>query len=118
MNTMSQQRKLRRATRVRAKISGTPARPRLSVFRSLKHISASLIDDTKGITLCTVSDLQAPLKTMKAVKAIKAQEVGKVLGKKAKEQGITKVVFDRGARAYHGRVQAVATGARSEGLQF
>ena len=118
MKITSLQRKTRRKTRVRAKITGTSLRPRLSVFRSLKHIAASLIDDTKGSTLLTVTDLQAPLKAMKGVKVMKAQEVGKILGSKAQEKGITKVVFDRGACAYHGRVKALAEGARSTGLQF
>ena len=107
---------LRRANRVRAKIRGTEARPRLSVKRSLRHIYAQLIDDQNGRTLCATSDKDVDVKGKKPV-AI-ATEVGQLIAKKANELKITTVVFDRGSCRYHGRVQAVAEGAREEGLKL
>lgn len=106
----------RRAIRVRAKLSGTTERPRLSVFRSLKHISAQLIDDTTSKTLATATDLE--VKGGKATKTEVAMEVGKLLAKKATEKKIVTAIFDRGSFKYHGRVKAVAEGAREGGLQF
>ena len=100
--------KIRRHQRIRAKIFGTKERPRLSVFKSNKHISSQLIDDDKGKTLAAASDLKS--KT--------AFEVGKLIARKAKELKIEKVVFDRGGYRYHGRVKAVAEGAREGGLKF
>jgi len=96
-------------------IMGTKERPRLSVARSLKHISAQLIDDTASITLIGVSDLD---KGMKGTKMEKAIMVGKGLAAKAKEKNITKVVFDRGSFKYHGRIKALADAAREAGLDF
>jgi len=112
----------RRHRRVRAKIFGTKNRPRLCVFRSNKHIYAQLIDDEKGHTLGAVSDLKLPKnvklnKDMTRKVAI-AYEVGKLIAKVAKEKGIKKVVFDRGGYKYHGRVKALAEGAREGGLKF
>jgi large subunit ribosomal protein L18 len=112
----------RRHRRVRAKIFGTKNRPRLCVFRSNKHIYAQLVDDEAGHVLISASDLE--LKHKKAVKknmtrkVALAYEVGKLIAKKAKEKGIEKVVFDRGGYKYHGRVKAIAEGAREEGLKF
>ena len=103
----------RRHFRVRKKVSGTPARPRLVVFRSLKHIYAQLVDDVSQRTLMTVTDSGAEGK-----KTEKSAEVGKRIAEKAKEAGVTKVVFDRGGYKYHGRVKAVADGAREGGLEF
>lgn len=105
---------IRRQRRVRAKVSGTAARPRLSVFRSLRSIYAQLIDDTTGTTLVSVDDrkLKGDNKTAKAT------NVGLKLAELAKAKNITTVVFDRGGRQYHGRVKAVADGAREGGLQF
>jgi large subunit ribosomal protein L18 len=103
----------RRHIRVRAKVQGTAERPRLVVFRSLKHVSVQLVDDVKHHTLMTVTD--AGLTGKKSEKSV---EVGKLVASKAKEAGITKVVFDRGGYQYHGRVKAVADGARSGGLEF
>jgi large subunit ribosomal protein L18 len=104
----------RRHLRVRKKVSGTQARPRLVVFRSLKHIYAQLVDDAKNHTIATVGDLD--IETMK--KTEKATEVGKRIAERAKAAGITQVVFDRAGYQYHGRVKAVAEGARKGGLEF
>ena len=102
--------------RIRRKMSGTAARPRLNVYRSLNHIFAQVIDDSKGITLVSASSLSAKLKTGGNVAA--AKEVGKLVAERAKEKGITHVVFDRGGYLYHGRVKALAEAAREAGLQF
>jgi len=109
-----EQQRHRRHLRVRKKVSGTAERPRLVIFRSLKHISAQIIDDAAGRTLLTVtsSDLETGKKTEKSL------EVGKRVAARAKEAGITKVVFDRAGYKYHGRVKAVADGARKGGLEF
>jgi large subunit ribosomal protein L18 len=104
----------RRHLRVRKKVSGTQARPRLVVFRSLKHIYAQLVDDAKNHTIATVTDQD--IETMK--KTEKATEVGKRIAERAKAAGITQVVFDRAGYQYHGRVKAVAEGARKGGLEF
>jgi large subunit ribosomal protein L18 len=104
----------RRHLRVRKKVSGTPARPRLVVFRSLKHIYAQLVDDSANHTIATVGDTD--ILTMK--KTEKATEVGKRIAERAKAAGITRVVFDRAGYQYHGRVKAVAEGAREGGLEF
>jgi large subunit ribosomal protein L18 len=103
----------RRHIRVRAKVSGTAERPRLVVFRSLKHVSAQLVDDVKQHTLMTVTDTGLAGK-----KSEKSVAVGKLVAEKAKAAGITKVVFDRGGYQFHGRVKAVADGAREGGLEF
>ncbi len=103
----------RRHVRVRAKVSGTPERPRLVVFRSLKHMSAQLVDDVAQRTLMTVTD--AGLTGKKTERSV---AVGKRVAEKAKAAGITKVVFDRAGYQYHGRVKAVADGAREGGLEF
>ncbi len=110
------QKKQDRQRRVRAKIAGTKEQPRLSVFRSLKYISAQLIDDTIGKTLISVNDRE--VKNKKATKMEKAKEVGKLIGQKALEKDIKLVVFDRAGYKYHGRVKAVAEGAREAGLEF
>ena len=104
----------RRHLRVRKKVSGSEARPRLVVFRSLKHIYAQLVDDVKNHTIATVGDTD--IETMK--KTEKATEVGKRIAERAKAAGITQVVFDRAGYQYHGRVKAVAEGARKGGLEF
>jgi|SRR6516164_1937845 large subunit ribosomal protein L18 len=111
---------LRRRLHVRSKITGTPERPRLTVFRSSKHIYAQLIDDLSGTTLAAASsntpDLRKSLPYGGNVKA--AAEVGKQIAAVAKEKGITKAAFDRGHYRYHGRVKALADGARAGGLSF
>ncbi len=108
------QKRDRRHLRVRKRVTGTPARPRLVVFRSLKHIYAQLVDDSANRTIATVGDTD--ILTMK--KTAKATEVGKRIAERAKAAGITQVVFDRAGYQYHGRVKAVAEGAREGGLEF
>jgi large subunit ribosomal protein L18 len=107
----------RRHLRVRQKVSGTAERPRLVVFRSLKHIYAQLVDDDRGVTLLGVGD-RGGLTVEGAGKVARGKAVGKLLAEKAKAAGVTRVVFDRAGYRYHGRVQAVADGAREGGLEF
>lgn len=111
----------RRHVRVRAKVSGTPKRPRLNVFRSSAHIYAQVIDDTLGHTLVAASDLEPEIKERVgdgATKSARAKAVGQAIGERAKAAGIDTVIFDRGGFLYHGRVRAVADGARESGLVF
>ena len=114
-NTKAQ--RLHRHKRVRGKVSGTPERPRLNVFRSETNIYAQLIDDTKGVTLVSASSLEkgfeGPGSNCEA-----AKKVGEAIAQRAKDKGIDTVVFDRGGYLYHGRVKALAEGAREGGLQF
>ncbi len=106
----------KRQKRIRAKIVGTKTTPRLNVFRGLKHINAQIIDDTTGKTLVAASDME--LKSAKGVKVDKAKEVGKLIAQKAKDKKISQVVFDRAGYKYHGRIKALAEGAREGGLKF
>lgn len=106
----------RRINRVRAKVKGTETRPRLTVKRTLSHIYAQIIDDVSGCTLVAASD--GEIKEKKIKKTEIAALVGKLIAGKAKEKKITQVVFDRRDKKYHGRVKALAEGARSEGLKF
>ena len=106
----------RRHQRVRKKVSGTAERPRLCVFRSNNHIYAQVIDDVAQHTLAAASDFNIESKSGATCEA--SSEVGKLVAQKALEQGITKVVFDRGGNLYHGRVKALAEGAREAGLDF
>ena len=108
-----EEKRVRRHLRVRKKVTGSPERPRLVVFRSLKHIYAQLVDDVSGKTLLTVSDSK-----FEGKKSEKSAEVGKLLASRAKEAGVTSVVFDRAGYQYHGRVKAGADGAREGGLEF
>ena len=108
----------RRHSRVRKKVTGTTARPRLVVFRSTRHVEAQIIDDTAGKTLAAASTMEADLRAASGDKTAKATEVGKLLGDRAKAAGVTSVVFDRGGYRYHGRVAALADGAREAGLEF
>ncbi len=108
----------RRHLRVRRKVSGTAERPRLVVYRSLKHIYAQLVNDEAGVTILGVSDASDGIQADGAGKVGRAKGTGKLLAEKAKSAGITKVVFDRAGYRYHGRVQAVADGAREGGLEF
>jgi len=112
--------RLRRHRRVRQDIAGTPERPRLSVFRSLTHIYAQVIDDVAGTTLVSASTLDAEVKAQLdgKPKTAEAEIVGKVVGERAVAKGINTVVFDRGGFQYHGRVKALAEAARASGLQF
>ena len=111
---------LRRRKRIRKKISGTGDRPRLSVFRSLKHIYAQLIDDELGVTILEASTLSPELKESVANggNVAAAQRVGALLAQKAKQQEIQVAIFDRGGHLYHGRIKALAEAAREEGLKF
>jgi large subunit ribosomal protein L18 len=108
----------RRHVRVRQKVAGTSERPRLVVFRSLKHIYAQLVNDDLGVTLLGVGDGSEGVDAGAAGKTARGKAVGKRLAEKAKAAGITKVVFDRAGYRYHGRVKAVADGAREGGLEF
>ncbi len=114
----SKDRRYRRHLRVRQKVVGTAERPRLVVFRSLKHIYAQLVDDVKGAALFGVSDTSEGIATTGEGKVGKATAVGQLIATRAKAAGITKVVFDRAGYQYHGRVKAVAEGAREGGLEF
>lgn len=110
----------RRHRRVRATVRGTAERPRLSVFRSLRHIYAQIIDDDRGHSLVTASTLEPAIQAavQGQPKMAQASAVGKVLAERARQKGITAVVFDRGGYKYHGRVQALAEAAREGGLMF
>jgi large subunit ribosomal protein L18 len=121
--TIAEQRRLerlKRHARIRGKVAGAPSRPRLSVYRSLNHISAQVIDDLSGHTLVSASSSEGELR--KAVKATgnlaAAEAVGKVVAERAQKAGIASVVFDRGGYIYHGRVKALAEAARAAGLEF
>lgn len=116
----SNEARIRKHTRVRKKVSGTAARPRLNVFRSLTNIYAQVIDDTTGTTLVSASTLDGALKGKIKFGGNKdaAKEVGKLLAEKATDKGIKSVVFDRGGYIYHGRVKELAEAAREAGLEF
>ncbi|MCI8497749.1 MAG: 50S ribosomal protein L18 [Clostridiales bacterium] len=106
-----------RHTRVRGKISGTAARPRLAVFRSLSNIYAQLIDDVQGVTLASASTVEKAFEGYGGNKEA-ARKVGKLIAERGAEKGISEVVFDRGGNIYHGRVKELAEGAREGGLKF
>ena len=112
--------RLRRHLRVRKTVHGTPERPRLSVYRSLSHIYAQVIDDEAGRTVAAASDLEAELRGQKNGKGKTdvAKRVGELIARRALESGVKQVVFDRGGYRFHGRVKALATGAREAGLTF
>ena len=111
-------RRIRIKKRIRKIIKGTPERPRLSVFRSNRQISVQLIDDINGKTLMSVSSLLKEIAEKKGNKIQQAEEVGKMIAKKAKEQGITEIVFDRSGYLYHGRIKVLAESARKAGLKI
>ena len=113
----SNKQRLKRHVRVRAKISGTAARPRLCVYRSNANLSAQIIDDERGITLVSASTLEASFEGIGSNKEA-AKKVGITLAQRAIEKGISEVVFDRGGYIYHGRVSELAAGAREGGLKF
>lgn len=106
--------------RIRNKISGTPERPRLNVYKSSKNIYAQIIDDSKGVTLVSASTVEAALKgdVKNGGNTEAAKEVGKLIAQRAVEKGIKTIVFDRGGYVYHGRVKELADAARAEGLEF
>ena len=108
----------RRHLRVRKKVSGTTARPRLVVTRSTRHIFAQVVDDLAGHTLASASTLDDGIRTAEGDKTARAKQVGALLAQRAKEKGVDSVVFDRGGNRYHGRVAALADAAREGGLQF
>lgn len=117
MNTKLEQRQKIRY-RIRKKIAGTAQKPRLAIFRSNKDIYAQLIDDEKGFTLAAASSRDKDITAQKSTKVEKSRLVGQTIARKAKDLGITQIVFDRGGNLYHGRVKGVAEGAREGGLQF
>jgi large subunit ribosomal protein L18 len=108
----------RRHARVRKRIQGTAARPRLVVNRSARHIFAQVIDDEAGATLFSASTMEADLRALEAEKTEKARKVGELIAQRADEAGVTQVVFDRAGHKYHGRIAAVADGAREGGLKL
>jgi large subunit ribosomal protein L18 len=114
--TTKPQQRLRRRRRVRAKIQGTAERPRLSVFRSNRGVVAQLIDDTSGTTLAAVNWIEPDLRKLDAME--QAKRVGALIAERAKEKGVEACVFDRGGYRFHGRVRALAEGAREGGLRF
>lgn len=119
---MKNKRKMRRSRhlRVRSKVTGTPERPRLNVYRSLNYIYAQVIDDASGNTLVAASSLEEDVKNSLEATGNKeaARVVGQLIAQRAADQGIERVVFDRGGNLFHGRVKALADGAREEGLKF
>ena len=119
-STIQKKRELRgrRKARIRFKVSGSSERPRLSVYRSLNHIYAQVIDDASGKTLAAASTLSPELKDAKGKKLEQAKQVGKLVAKKCQDAKIAAVVFDRNGFNYHGRIAAVAAGAREAGLKF
>jgi large subunit ribosomal protein L18 len=108
----------RRHTRVRKKVHGTTARPRMVVSRSARHLFVQVVDDTAGTTLAYASTMEADLRAFDGDKSAKAKKVGELVAERAKSAGIDTVVFDRGGNKYHGRVAALADGAREGGLAF
>lgn len=116
--TTSNKKRQKRQFKVRKNISGTPESPRLNVYRSLNHIYAQIIDDVAGKTLVSASTLDKDLNLSSTGNKEAAKEVGKSVAKKAKEQGIETVIFDRAGYLYHGRVKELADGAREGGLRF
>lgn len=108
----------RRHFRVRKRVAGTPARPRLVVSRSTRHLFVQVIDDTQGKTLAYASTMEADIRTSKNDKVAKAGAIGALIASRAKAAGVTQVVFDRAGNKYHGRIAAVAASARENGLEF
>ncbi|CAM3351378.1 50S ribosomal protein L18 [Arthrobacter ulcerisalmonis] len=108
----------RRQLRIRKRISGTAVRPRLVVNRSARHVFVQVVDDTKGITVASASTLEADLRAFDGDKTAKSKRVGELVAERAKAAGVEAVVFDRGGNKYHGRIAAVADGAREGGLSL
>ena len=111
---------IRRAvhSRIRKKVKGNADRPRLAVFRSLNHIYAQIIDDDQGVTLCSASTVEKGASAGKGGNIEAAKTIGKLIAERAKDKGVSQVVFDRGGYIYHGRVKSLAEAAREAGLQF
>jgi large subunit ribosomal protein L18 len=118
MSLTKSEHRLRRHRRVRKKVMGTAQRPRLTVFRSNKHIYVQAIDDIAGHTVASASTMEADLRTSATATTDAATQVGRLIGERIKAAGIETVVFDRGGFKYHGRVAAIADGARAAGLQL
>ena len=121
MAYISTQRRLGRARRhfrIRKRVTGTPARPRLVVTRSTRHITAQVVDDLAGHTLASASTLEVDLRAADGDKSARARQVGALVAERARAKGVSAVVFDRGGNAYHGRIAALADGARESGLEF
>jgi large subunit ribosomal protein L18 len=120
MTTKAIDQRMRRKARVRARVTGTPERPRMTVFRSNKHIYVQVVDDTKAVSLAAVSTLSKAVKAqLEGVnKTGEAKVIGAATADVCKKAGITKVVFDRNGYAYHGRISALAAAAREAGLEF
>ena len=112
--------RLKRQRRIRKTVTGSTARPRLSVFRSARHIYAQIIDDDQGVTLASASSVEKSFKALETFdsKIAQAVHIGKLVAERAKDKGIQKVVFDRNGFLYHGRIKAVSDGAREAGLEF
>jgi large subunit ribosomal protein L18 len=110
--------KARRHFRLRKKVNGTAERPRLVVHRSSKHITVQIIDDLKGHTVASASSMEADVRALDGDKTARAAKVGQLAAARAKDAGVTAVVFDRGGNAYHGRIAALADAAREAGLEF
>ena len=110
--------RIRRQVRGRKKISGTPERPRLVVSRSTRHLFAQIVDDTEGKTLVSASTMEGDLRSFDGDKPVKAKKVGELIAERAKAAGVEAVVFDRGGNKYHGRIAAIADGAREGGLSL
>jgi large subunit ribosomal protein L18 len=108
----------KRHSRLRLRVSGSAARPRLAVFRSINQIYAQLIDDDAGTTIASASTLEASLKTGGGTKTERAKRVGELIGERGKAAGVERVVFDRAGFKYHGRIRSLADGARESGLEF
>lgn len=117
-NKVKDLRRRRRRTGIRKRIVGTPARPRLSVYRSLNHMYAQIIDDLQGVTLVSASTRDKSVSVDTAGNSAAAEAIGKAIAERAKSKGITQVVFDRGGFLYHGRIKALAEAARKGGLEF
>ncbi len=114
--TTKPQQRIKRRKRVRSKVTGSPERPRLSVFRSNRGVFAQLVDDRSGKTIAAVNWIEADLRKLEPME--QAKKVGSLLAERAKDAGVTTCVFDRGGYRYHGRVKALAEGAREGGLEF
>ena len=110
--------RLRRQVRGRKKLAGTPERPRMVVTRTARHITVQVVDDLAGRTVASASTMEADLRGLQGDKSAKAKRVGELVAERAKEQGVASVVFDRAGNKYHGRVAALADGAREGGLAF
>ncbi|MBO0898305.1 MULTISPECIES: 50S ribosomal protein L18 [Arthrobacter] len=108
----------RRQLRIRKRISGTAARPRLVVNRSARHVFVQVVDDTRGVTVASASTMEADLRALDGDKTAKSKRVGELVAERAKAAGVEAVVFDRGGNRYHGRIAAVADGAREGGLSL